>query len=427
MWCEDYQKTTEIYKNVILLHARQANGKGDKPDNYYGSTVLPVGFIRQDETGVLYAKEFYKGINQQGLPFYLKGITRTDANACREFNDGKWVYFPGQKIQAIIQENKTDKYSIFNSEINRMSTTIKKRGKRDNQDWQTLIPLFINCLWRTHCAVRKCLVTEKPKQLTPQEKTKIENEKLKKALEEEEAKRIAAEKAKKEADDQAEADRKAKEEAEAKRIAAEKAKKEADDQAEADRKAKEKADAQVEETKELLEEKMEELEETKEELEDTTEELNKKDDEIVELANNLENAEAENDYQKDEEIDNNTTTESNTNNVIDLVTSHVYIITDDDPALKRWKCGWSGKPKEQLKKQYGPRHHPMGATIHAWMEVVTTKKYRKLGEKLLHNRYARYRIGISEWFSLPEGKTLEEVVDESKKYMLMMKKLILPL
>jgi len=407
---EDFKDSRIIYSNTVQMHARTS--KGNAYTNYYGDSVKNVGLVRVDEQDILYAKKFRRGTTGSNMPYYLKG-QRTDGSGCRDLKDNKYKYKNGQRLQGLVREDKTNENTIYNTNPNRMSTNIKTRG--ETQGFETLLPYIDNCMWRSHCAVRNGEIEKKAKPLTAEEKA------LKKVAEAED-KRLAAEAkaekarlAKEAAEAKAEEARLAKEAAEAQAKADRIAKQKADAQAEADRIAKQKADAQAEADRNAKQKADAQLEETKEELEETTEELNKKEEENTELSEDLEKLEAENDYHNEVKSEEH-----------ELFTSHVYIITDNEKK-DSWKGGWSKCSKADLMKQYGLRHHPKGIKMHIWMEIVTTKKHRKLGEKLLHNRYSKYMIGKSEWFVIPDGKTMDDVVDESKNFLELMKELILPL
>ena len=183
------------------------------------------------------------------------------------------------------------------------------------------------------------------------------------------------------------------------------------------------AEKKVENIKIEVVEKEKQNKKLTENLEKTKEEntVLKKDKMKIETDNavltcDLEKQKAENNYHNNE---------SNLGD-FELTKSHVYILTDNGKETD-FKIGWSGIDKKSLLKQYGPRHHPRGTCCHAWVEVKTSKKFEKLAEKLLHNRYGRLRINNSEWFGLQDGQNIEEVVKEAKEYLEKMKDLIKPI
>ena len=210
---EDFKDSKTIYKNTLYAHARRTEGNKECV-NYYNKSIKSVGLVRVDEDGVLYAREFHKGTTGTNMPYYLKG-QRTDGAGSIKLKDKKYKYKNGQRFQGIVRENKSNCHSIFNKNVNRMDTKIKTRG--ETPGWETLLPYFYNCLWRTHCAERDGEVKQKPKPLTPEEVAKKAQEEA-----EEKAKQLEiAEKARKAAEAKAQANKIAKEEAEKARKAAE--------------------------------------------------------------------------------------------------------------------------------------------------------------------------------------------------------------
>ena len=232
---EEIEKAEIIYENRILLQASKVKDTTNPYWKYYEKAVKNCGFIKQDNNGIMFAKEFNVGdaYNGKTAPYYLRGLAKTDRHYTRDSFDNEWYYKDSQKIQGIIIEDKSCKYSVFDKDGNRMSTSIKQRASTTS--FETLLPFIYNAMWRKFCAKRKKKKVIKPKKrkLTTEEKA------LKKAAEAE-TKRLAAEA-------QAKADRIAKEAAEAQAKADRIAKKKADAQAEADRIAKEKALKQAEE------------------------------------------------------------------------------------------------------------------------------------------------------------------------------------
>jgi len=242
-------------------------------------------------------------------------------------------------------------------------------------------------------------------------------------LKEEEKKRKAAEEAQKVAEEQAEEDRIAKKEAEEQAKQDRISKEKAEEQAKQDRIAKENAEEQAKQDR-IAKENAEEIatraanakEKVEEKINDVKKEATKIEEENAILKDNLEKVKAENNYNSNKKKSDD----------FETTKSHTYIITD--PRVNNeFKIGWSGVDKESLKKQYPPRHHPRGIKMHAWIEINTTKKFKKIGEKLLQNRYGRYMINETEWFELPEGKDLDTVIKEAKEYLKFMKDLVIPL
>ncbi len=79
-----------------------------------------------------------------------------------------------------------------------------------------------------------------------------------------------------------------------------------------------------------------------------------------------------------------------------------------------------------MEKQYPRRHYRKGIKLHAWIPCDVCDAYEKLPEKILHNRYAYYQDGESEWFEIPKHHSKESFIKEAEGYLNFMRDLLIP-